>query len=295
MDVAERERDVWTQWLLQRRHGGDLDQLERQLKMLYPIRDRVLANARLREGETLLDIGCGDGLIGFGALEQVGSPGRVIFSDVSQDLLDHTRDVTVRMDIADRCQFVCAAAEDLAPIADASVDVVTTRSDLIYVGAKQRAFSEFYRVLRSGGRISLFEPINRFAYDESDGQFWGYDASPVQDISAKLRTLFHAQQPLDDDPMMNFDERDLLAYAERAGFKERHLEFRVDVAPHEPHPWETFVRMAFNPCIPTLAEAMAETLTPEESARFIAHMAPLIERGEGTFSLATAYLWAIRQ
>ena len=61
-----------------------------------------------------------------------------------------------------------AAAEDLAPIADESVDVVTTRSVVIYVTEKQRAFDEFHRVLRPGGRLSMFEPINSFAFPEPD-------------------------------------------------------------------------------------------------------------------------------
>jgi ubiquinone/menaquinone biosynthesis C-methylase UbiE len=39
----------------------------------------------------LLDVGTGDGLIAFGALDLVGEDGRVVFSDVSQDLLDHSR------------------------------------------------------------------------------------------------------------------------------------------------------------------------------------------------------------
>ena len=42
------------------------------------------------------------------------------------------------------------------------MDIVTTRSVLIYVEDKRRAFEEFFRVLKPGGRISLFEPINRF-------------------------------------------------------------------------------------------------------------------------------------
>lgn len=64
----------------------------------------------------------------------------------------------------DRCRFVRAAAEDLGPIPDASVDVVTTWSVLIYVADKRRAFAEFFRVLKPGGRASLFEPINRFGH-----------------------------------------------------------------------------------------------------------------------------------
>jgi cyclopropane fatty-acyl-phospholipid synthase-like methyltransferase len=37
---------------------------------LYPIRDQVLGHASLHDDETLLDVGCGDGLIAFGALER---------------------------------------------------------------------------------------------------------------------------------------------------------------------------------------------------------------------------------
>jgi ubiquinone/menaquinone biosynthesis C-methylase UbiE len=36
-----------------------------------------------------------------------------------------------------------ASAEDLSALPDATVDVVTTRSMLIYVAAKRQAFAEF--------------------------------------------------------------------------------------------------------------------------------------------------------
>jgi ubiquinone/menaquinone biosynthesis C-methylase UbiE len=129
-------------------------------EFLYPIRDSVFDHAGLQENETLLDVGCGDGLIGFGALERL-SAGRVIFSDISQELLDHVVDLARQMGVADRSAFLQAPADDLSALDDASVDVVTTRSVLIYVADKSTAFREFYRVLRPGGRASLFEPINR--------------------------------------------------------------------------------------------------------------------------------------
>jgi arsenite methyltransferase len=103
--------------------------------------DRVLDQAGLVEGETLLDVGCGDGLIAFGALER--GTGRAIFSDISEDLLDEPRRLAGELGVLDRCDFVRAAAEDLSPIQDESVDVVTTRSVLIYVEDKRR---RFYRI-----------------------------------------------------------------------------------------------------------------------------------------------------
>src|SRR4051794_29320029 len=171
--------DQWAAWLLQRRHGGDPDLLRQTMDRLATVRDRVLANSGLAHGETLLDVGCGDGLIAFGALERVGERGMVIFSDVSADLLEHDRALVEQLGLGGRRRFVHAPAEDLAAVADGSVDVVTTRSVLAYVSAKRRAFAEFARVLRPGGRISLYEPINRLISREPSHSFFGYDVSPV--------------------------------------------------------------------------------------------------------------------
>src|SRR5438067_10981861 len=57
---------------------------------LVPVREKVLDRAWLAEGETLLDVGCGEGMIGFGALER--GAGHVVFSDISDDLLDFCRE-----------------------------------------------------------------------------------------------------------------------------------------------------------------------------------------------------------
>lgn len=48
-------------------------------------------------------------------------------------------------------RFYCVGAELLSGISDQSVEAVTTRSVLIYVKEKRRAFSEFYRVLKPEG------------------------------------------------------------------------------------------------------------------------------------------------
>ncbi len=294
-------RDMWSEWLLHRRFGGDAQRIQAVLEYLRPVRDRVLDNARLAEGDIVLDVGCGDGLIAFGALERTAS-GAVIFSDISQDVLNHAQSLARTMGLLDRCRFLCAPAEDLSPVEDASVDVITARSVLIYVAAKQRAFSEFYRVLKPGGRLSIFEPINRFGEDifAQPHCFAGYDVTPVMDIAHKVKALYRQLQPGESDPMLNFDERDLIAYAEEAGFEEIRLELQVEVtfprrnAALEDGAWETFLHTAGNPKIPTLEEAMRQVLTPAEAARFITHLRPLVETNQRMHRSATAFLWAIR-
>src|SRR5947209_3372070 len=107
------------------------------LEHLAGVRDKVLDRAAFTAGESLLDVGCGEGLIGFGALER--GAGHVVFSDISQDLLDFCRETAGALGLSDRCSFLKAPAHELVGLAGGSVDVVATRSVLIYVGEKEGA------------------------------------------------------------------------------------------------------------------------------------------------------------
>jgi ubiquinone/menaquinone biosynthesis C-methylase UbiE len=283
---------MWSEWLLKRRFGGDPERMKRMMAFLSPIRDKVLSHVKLGDNQTLLDVGCGDGLIGFGALEKFAGC-RVIFSDISEDLLRYAETLAQEMGVRDRCQFLRAAADDLFMLKADSVEAVTTRSVLIYVSAKQKAFDEFYRVLKPGGQLSIFEPINRFAFPEPPNRFGGYDVTPVVEIARKLGALYEQLQPFDTDPMTDFDERDLIAQAEKAGFDEVHLELQAEIQPHERGDWSGFLNTAGNPKIPSLAEAIKQVLTPGEAEAFTNHMRPLVEGRQGTRRMARAYLWAI--
>ncbi|HZE15353.1 MAG TPA: methyltransferase domain-containing protein, partial [Mycobacterium sp.] len=278
------------------RHGGDSAYRERLLTgVLYPIRDQVLDMAQLQPGDTLLDVGAGDGLIALSALDRVGPSGHVIFSDISQDLLDRCQEAVAAEGAADRCSFVRASADALTGIADASVDVVTTRSVLIYVKDKAAAFREFSRVLRPGGRVSLFEPINRLMRHLDPHRFLGYNTSSVAEMVRKIRVAVESLQPSDTDPMLDFDERDLLRHAEDAGFPEVRVELQLSVkADREPLPWETLLRMSGNPKQPPLGEVLREVLTEGELAAFTTALKPVVESGNGQERSAYAYLTAIK-
>jgi SAM-dependent methyltransferase len=259
------------------------------LEQLAVVRDRVLDGVALEGGETLLDVGCGNGLIAFGALERGAS--EVVFADVSAALLDDCRELALQAEVSERCRFVEAPAEDLRGVADGSVDVVTTRAVLIYVRDKERAFREFHRVLRPGGRVSIFEPINRFGLEERRSS-WGYAiGDEAASLLGKLIDSLRRFQP-EDDPMFDFDERDLFALAERAGFFPVTLEYRAEAIPLEPRSWESFLHSAPNPKIPTFAEAMDAALTAEERELLVAALRPAVEEGRGVWRMGSAYLLA---
>ena len=288
------KQDQWAQWLLRRRHGGDAKLLQTVLDYLYPVRDKVLDHANLQDGDVLLDVGTGDGLIAFGALQR-NPTCRVVFSDISQDLLDHAQGLAQEMDVVDRCQFVQASADDLHQFADASVDVVTTRSVLIYVANKAQAFAEFQRVLKPGGRLSIFEPINSFGYPPPPHQFLGLDVTPVQNLAEKMRAIYVQRQPPDSDPMLDFGERDLVQLADDAGFAHVYAQVQFDIGPSAvPFDWQTILHTSPNPKLPTLQEAMDEALTPHEQERFAAYLRPLVDAGAPRGRSALAYVWALK-
>jgi arsenite methyltransferase len=289
--------DRWHRWLLDVRHGGDAAYRERDLReFLYPVRDTVLDRAQLKPGDTVLDVGTGDGLIAFGALDRLGPSGHVVFSDISQDLLDHCRQAAAAEGLLDRCRFVLAPADSLTGVADESVDVVTTRSVLIYVKDKAAALREFYRALKPGGRASLFEPINVLMSGADPDLFSGYDVGPVRAQAAKVHALYESLQPPGEDPMLDFDERDLVRHAQDAGFAEINLELRVSVKTRkEPMPWDLFTRISGNPLIPALGDALDTALSPQEAAEFTEHLKPLVESGTGLQRRALAYLTASKE
>jgi arsenite methyltransferase len=291
--------DRWRRWLVDSRSGDDAQQEHLLTTFLYPLRDELLNRARIRPGDVVLDVGTGAGLIGYGALDRVGPAGRVIFSDAAPQMVGHCQAAVTAEGLLDRAAFLVASADELTGVPDHSVNVVTTRSVLIYVADKAAALREFHRVLRPGGRAVLVEPITPVPGD--GGFYLGYDLSPVRDIAAKLSAYYTSVAAGAGaangagDPMLSFDDWDLLDLAERAGFGQIHLEVRVDVqAPRPPCPWDRFLRMAPNPLLPTFGQILGDALDRDEAGQLTAYLRPLVESGAGRRRQALAGLAAIK-
>ena len=92
--------------------------------------------------------------------------------------------------------------------------------------------------------------------------------------------------------MLDFDERDLIRFAEEAGFFSVELDYFAEIRPADPRPWEVVLHSSGNPKIPTASEAMDKVLTPAERNRVTAYLRPLVEAGLGVWQMATAFLWA---
>jgi ubiquinone/menaquinone biosynthesis C-methylase UbiE len=174
-----------------------------------------------------------------------------------------------------------------------SVDVVTACCVLIHIADKQSAFNEFYRVLKPGGRMSVFEPINRLSLSEPEHLFSGFDVTPIISIAAKVKAIYFRNQP-PADPMLNFDERDLFDFAQKSGFDTLQLDFQIKQERKRISDWETKVRRRPNPRAPSLEEAMDHALTSEERELFVRHLRPLVESRQGKNKSGVAYLAATK-
>jgi arsenite methyltransferase len=186
--------------------GRTSEEIEEAMAELAEFRDTVLDNARIRAGDAVVDAGTGTGLIALGAAERVGVDGDVFAVDISVDCLEGLRRVASASNV-----FYLIGSADILPLTNESVDVICTRSVLIYVEDKAEAAREFFRVLRPGGRVSMFEPVNRRNTRLSEAVDFG-------DLQERLAEWERADYEDPDDPMLNFDEHDLQEHFRDAGF-----------------------------------------------------------------------------
>ena len=166
---------------------------------------------------------------------------------------------------------------------------------LIYVSEKARAFGAMWRVLRPGGRISLFEPINGLMFPEPADRFWGYDVGAVSDLAEKVKASYGGLSEPASAAMLDFDDRDLVALAEAAGFGRIHLELHLDVetgTSMRAISIEALLDSAPNPLAPTARESIAAALTPDEQERFVAGLHRAVEQGDRLRRSAVAYVVA---
>lgn len=130
-------------------------------------------HAKIRHGETVLDVGSGLGVDSFiahhaavvseplrdGASSTDGGnrdgAGFVIGIDISDKEVHHAQAcASSKHQIGDRIRFAVADMEQI-PLPDSCVDVVISNGAFCLAPNKEKAFAEVFRVLKPGGRMSV--------------------------------------------------------------------------------------------------------------------------------------------
>jgi arsenite methyltransferase len=147
--------------------------------------------ANLQPGETVLDLGSGGGLDCFLAARQVGETGHVIGVDMTPEMLERARQAVTRLGVQN-VEFRQGYLEAL-PVEDSSIDVVISNCVINLSPEKPKVFSEIFRVLKLGGRISVSDTVTNHPVSEEQRknmQDWcgcTSGALPYEDYIAGLR------------------------------------------------------------------------------------------------------------
>lgn len=162
--------------------------------------------ARIKPGDTVVDLGSGAGNDAFVARKIAGEKGRVIGIDMTESMVQKATENARKLNFKN-VEFIVGDIEEI-PLDDFTADVVVSNCVLNLVPDKEKAFAETYRILKSDGHFSI-----------SDVVISGDMPSDVREDAEKYAGCVAGAIP----------KNDYLAIIKKAGFKNINIQKQKEI------------------------------------------------------------------
>jgi len=173
-----------------------------------PVSDRMVALAKIKPGDRVLDIATGLGEPALTAARAAGPAGHVLATDLSQDMMDFAAKRAADLGLSN-VEFRIVDANTL-DLPEASFDAVLSRWGLMFVKELDATLAAIHRCLKPGGRLVAI--------------VWGSgDGAPTNSLADRVLHNHLGLPPPAEGPLTPFALKDTDAFMARvrmAGFSD---------------------------------------------------------------------------
>ncbi len=170
------------------------------------IANRLIEFANLQNGQKILDIATGTGIVALDAAEKVGSQGKVIGVDISTGMLNNAKQKLAETNLQN-VEFIEANAETL-DFSDNSFDAVLCSLAVCYLTDIPAALRKWHRLIKKDGFVAF--------------NVWEENAFPPSVLFKEIARKYGINVPNPNAPMGTIEKCDRLL--EEIGFQNIQIE-----------------------------------------------------------------------